>query len=202
MFPVWLTLLVTAIVGIIALRTLSTISVQTDALNRQNDMIVSKERARIAVEIAPHDLTLEDGPQWTEDIGAVYAGSKISVINFGANDAINVKGIGVITGSSGDTLYPSGAEEIALNIPNPLRPTIDPISADIIALLKGVDHVAKIKDKTETLHLSGTVTYEDIYGNEYKTEFRYIWEQEIIGVDFNEFDTSRWQKTSDGNRAT
>lgn len=172
------------------------------AIKRQGDLMVDKERARIAVEVSLYDLTLEDGPEWTEGMGVVFVGSKISITNFGANNALNVRGIGAILGSNSGVLYPAGEEEIALNIPNPLKPSNNDISVDVIALLKNVNLVADVKNKIERLHLSGTVRYDDIYGNEYETRFRYVWEQEVEGIDYKRIDTSHWQKTATGNYAT
>jgi hypothetical protein len=60
--PVWLAMLFTGVVGGIALRTLGTIRAQTDALRRQNDMIVSKERARLRVDLIDLPKEPDDFP--------------------------------------------------------------------------------------------------------------------------------------------
>ena len=111
--------------------------------------------------------------------------------------------IGTIGSSYGGIIYPSTVEasaEIGSVLGFKILGMLSMVS--VIFLLKGVGHVANVKNKAEILHLSGTLSYDDIYGNGYETQFRYIWEQEIVNVDFKKIDTSHWQKTADGNRAT
>lgn len=173
---------------------------QSWEMRRQNRYMVAKERARIAVNSLPDPMELDDGPEWIEGLGVVWAGSKILVANVGSTNAFNVMGKAEIVGTpSGGTL---GSEETSiLNLPTVLKPNTDPISVDIVTLLKGKNHVSAVKNRSEILHLIGTITYNDIFGKSRKTQFRYVWEIGGLDVDGKYFETSKWQRTAEGNRA-
>lgn len=180
--------------GILAYLTL--LSIKT-----QSKLLVDKERARIAVEIMPNTLDLEDGPEWTEKMEVVYAGAAITVVNLGGTNALNVVGTARIIGTPDrGSLGPPDVSTLIL--PSAIKPNTDPISADVITLLKGVDHVSTVRDGAEILHLTGVITYDDIFGKSYKTRFRYLWNVERREIEDKVFDTSRWNKAPKGNKAT
>jgi len=171
------------------------------AIKRQTDLMVDKERARITVEIVPANLELEDGPEWTEEMRVVYAGAKITVSNLGATNAFNVTSSAKIL-STPDRGTLESPETMMLLLPSVIGPSIQPVVVDVSTLLKGVDRVIKVRSKEEVLHLVGTIAYNDIFGNKYKTVFRYLWRVENLLGDDPKFDISRWEKTSKGNKAT
>jgi hypothetical protein len=167
---------------------------------RQNRNMVAKERARIAIDFPSSALNLDDGPEWTEGMKVVYAGTQIVVANLGGTNAFNVTAMAEIIGTpDGGAL---GSHEVSvLGLPTVLRPNADPISVDVITLLKGINHIAAVKAGSEILHLVGTITYDDIFGNSYETRFRYLWEVDGMNVGGQNVDTSKWQRTAEGNRA-
>jgi hypothetical protein len=171
-------------------------------IKRQSDLIVAKERARITVEIPYGGLHLEDGPEWTEAMGVVYAGTEIIVTNVGGTHAFNVTARAEIIGTPDVSAL--GSQEVSvLNLPTVFRSNADPIKVDVITLLKGVDHVASIKGRLELLYLAGTITYDDIFGNSCMTQFRYLWDVGRIDVGVSQtLDASVWKRTDEGNRAT
>ena len=136
---------------------------QSREMRRQNRNMVAKERARVDVSFPPTNLDLDDGPEWTEAMNAVYAGTQITIVNLGATNAFNVTARAEIIGTpDGGKL--GSREQSVLGLPNVLKPDAS-ISVDIITLLKGVNHVSDVKDGAEIIHLVGTITYEDVFGN-------------------------------------
>jgi hypothetical protein len=168
---------------------------------RQNRNMVAKERARIVIDFPSSALNLDDGPEWTEGMNVVYAGTQVVVANLGGTNAFNVTGRAEIIGTpDGGAL---GSHEVSvLGLPTVLKPNADPISVDVITLLKGINHIAAAKAGSEILHLVGTITYDDIFGNSYETRFRYLWKVDGMNGGGQNVDTSEWQRTAEGNRAT
>lgn len=164
-------------------------------------LVIAKERARIAVDFPPNALDLDDGPEWTEGMNVVYAGTQIIVANLGGANAFNVIARAEIIGTpDGGAL---GSDEVSvLNLPAVLKPNTNPISVEVITLLKGINHVAAVKNGFEILHLVGTITYDDIFGNSYETQFRYLWEVDSTTIKGKKIYVPRWQRTAEGNRAT
>lgn len=168
--------------------------------NAQIQMMKDKERARIAVDFPPSILDLDDGPEWTVGIGVVYAGTKIIVSNWGGTNAFNVTAKAQITETPGSPLL---FDEVSvLDIPVVLKSNINPLTVDVISLLKGVDHVAAVQNKSEILYLVGTITYDDIFEGSHETRFRYRWEADALKVEGQSFDTSKWERTAEGNMST
>lgn len=101
------------------------------------------QRARITVEIPYSGLHLEDGPEWTEAMGVVYAGTEIIVTNVGGTHAFNVTARPEIIGFPDVSAF--GSQEVSvLNLPTVIRSNADPIKVDVITLLRGIDHVAAV----------------------------------------------------------
>lgn len=168
--------------------------------NAQIQMMKDKERARLDVDFPPGDLELDDGPEWTEAMNAVYAGTKIVVANVGGTNAFNVTAWAQVIGTpNGGAL---GDRHSLLNIPTVLKPNADPIAVDVITLLKGVNHIAAVKNMSEILHLVGTINYEDIFGEAHEIQFRYLWEVSGMNVEGKSFDLSKWERTAEGNWVT
>jgi hypothetical protein len=65
-----------------------------------------------------------------------------------------------------------------------------------------VNHVDAVNDLSEVLYLVGNVAYEDVFGNKRSTPFRFRWKVEGMNVDEAYWDTSSWERTPEGNRAT
>jgi hypothetical protein len=169
-------------------------------IKRQADIVVAKERARVSVEIVD-GLDLEDGPEWTDAMKVVYTGAEITVTNLGGTNAFNVTSSARIV-SIPDRGELSSLEMRALALPSVITPSIEPTTVPVCTLLKGIDRVAKVNNKEETLFLIGTIAYEDIFGKEHRTRFKYRWNvQNVFGRE-NGFPTACWEKTEDGNKAT
>ena len=130
----------------------------------QIQMMKDKERARIAVDFPPSDLKLDDGPEWTQAMNVVFAGTEIKVINFGGTSAFNVTALGQIGRKDSRALEP-------LDITTVLKSNTDAITTDVIALLRGKNHVADVKNRTEILYLVGTIKYDDIFGEASRNPF-------------------------------
>jgi hypothetical protein len=171
------------------------------AANAQIRMMKDKERARIVVDGPPSKLNLDDGPEWTEGMNVVYSGTKITIENLGGTNAFNVTARAEIIGTPSRGAL--GSDEVSvLNLPTVLKPNAGPLTEDVITLLKGVDHIAAVKNKSEILHLAGTITYNDIFGDGHQTTFRYLWSvMDDINIGGQGFDASRWEITAEGNRA-
>ena len=189
--------------GVVAwalLMTLIVIALQSWGISRQNRNMVAKERARIAVDFPPTSLDLDDGPEWTEAMNAVYAATQITIANLGSTNAFNVTAQADIIGTpDGGKL---GIREVTvLGLPSVLKPDAS-ISVDVVTLLKGVNHVATISEGAELIHLIGTITYDDIFGKSRETSFRYLWEVNSMSVEEKRIDLSRWKRSAVGNRAT
>jgi hypothetical protein len=191
--------------GIIAwaiIATLGAIVWQSWEMRRQNRNMVAKERARITINPSVHPLDLDEGPEWIEALKVVWTGTKITVANLGGTKAFNIQGRAEIIGTpSTGTL---GSEETSvLDIPTVLEPNTDPITLDVVTLLKGIDHASAVESGREIIHVAGWVIYEDIFGNHYKSSFRYIWKVDIRTLDDGDiFHASHWERTAEGNRAT
>jgi hypothetical protein len=98
-------------------------------------MIVAKERARLSIEVSPHDLRFEDGPEWTASMNVIYTEAKFSVTNLGATKAFNVLAYGSLdTSDSRDSPRPITKREL-LEIPSVLKADTDPITVETFILL-------------------------------------------------------------------
>lgn len=171
------------------------------AANAQIKAMKDKERARIAVDFPPGSLELDDGPEWTEAMNVVYAGTHLVITNLGGTNAFNLTArvsiIGLPDGSA------SGFhEDSLLNVPTVLKPNSEPITEDVITLLKGVDHISAVKNKSEVLYLVGTITYDDIFEDPHETQFKYLWDVSAVNIEGKSFDLAKWERTAEGNRAT
>jgi hypothetical protein len=171
-------------------------------MSRQNRNMVAKERARITINPSAHPLDLDEGPEWIEALNVVWSGAKITVENLGGTKAFNVRGRAEIIGIPSTEALGS-EENSVLDIPTVLEPTTDPITLEIVTLLKGTDHASAVESGREIIHVVGWVTYDDIFGNRYKSSFRYIWKIDNRTLDDGDFfNASRWERTAKGNRAT
>jgi hypothetical protein len=72
--PNWVLVIVAGLTG-------GVICWQSWELHEQTRHMMTKERARIDVSFPPEPLSLDDGPEWTEAMNAVYAGTRITVTN-------------------------------------------------------------------------------------------------------------------------
>ena len=96
-----------------------------------------------------------------------------------------------------------GFSEVSLfPFPAVLKANTEPITEDAITLLKGVNHVADVSNKSEVLYLVGTITYDDIFENHHETQFRYVWDVGGVNIEGKRFDFTKWERTSSGNHAT
>jgi hypothetical protein len=172
-----------------------------NAANAQIKAMKDKERARITVAFPIDSLTLDDGPEWTQAMNAVYAGTRIAVANLGETSAFNVAAKVEIIGTFDDGT-PSFSEVSLFTVPGVLKANMEPFAEDVITLLKGINHAAAVKGKSEILHLVGTITYDDVFDDPHETQFRYLWEVGGVNIEGKNFDFTRWQRTAEGNRST
>jgi hypothetical protein len=186
--------------GWVLRRTLQKIKEQADFIRRQNQMTEDLQRARISVEVPPNELTVEDGPEWTEGVGRIYIGSHVSVVNHGSTKAFNLLAYGTIVATS-STVPPPVTKDELLQAPNVWAPDAGETNIDVINLVELGTQDA-ITQGTKFVHLFGVVTYEDIFGNKRETSFRYVWREEGMDVEGQWFDSSHWVKSSADNRAT
>jgi hypothetical protein len=170
------------------------------AANAQIKMMKNKERARIVVDFPSSALKLEDGPEWTKGLGAVYVETPMIVANWGGTNAFNVTARAAITDTPNSP--PFSDEVSVLSIPAVFKPNIEPLAVDVATLLKGINHLAAVENRFEILYLVGRITYDDIFEESHETQFRYRWEVDGMNVEGQHFDTSKWERTSEGNWAT
>ena len=156
----WVIVYITAAYSIVSLLTLFVIKRQTTLMAEQSKFAISKERARISVEIVTQPEEIDD-PFW--DI-------RFKVCNIGPTHAFEVKmTIGSTENDKSSCLFAAPVEKIAI------APTLKSGEERETRYWPPLqDYVAASEGKT-VVYLLGSLEFEDVFGKQRVTIFTYRW---------------------------
>lgn len=190
------------------LGTLRAIKRQADNMDRQLELIVSKERARLLVKFKPAESYKGDEYYYRfETMPVTGIGDEtiyMEVTQHGPTDALNVFAHGEVIFSESKTPPPT------MGTQNDFFPTLieggdrTPVPLHVDIEFAGEDQVDAIRNETLFAHLFGVITYDDIFGRSHRTPFRYLWKVDGFSNGDGWQDTSDWVTWGDpeDNRAT
>lgn len=179
--PIWILVVVAAWAASSALRSMRAISGQTRELRRQNEMLISKERARLQVDMLPFDPLITKG-----NLHAFEIRAEVSIS--GPTDAfIDRTEFRAVVGdqpNNGDfsAFFPSSM----LNIGKVIRANARPVQG--MTLLRDPSaEILKPEDLTEIMLgkrgilVAGAITYRDIFDGRWIYRFRYFYKAAHLG---------------------
>jgi len=190
--PNWVLCFVGGIAGLAAVLTLRAIKRKSDLMKEQSDLIKTKERAWLSVELIPIK-TLDFS--WLE-----FDSILINIENFGGTHAFNVRAFAWARLSAYDTQPPLDPDKFeGIEIPDVIR-TSGGAASGLISLEKKVSAVDISGDGVKWMAVAqGTVFYDDIFGTPHVTKFRrysLIWELQKTKVDdtYDVINPNEWIK--------
>lgn len=166
-------------------------SSQTEVLERNLEMVISKERARLVIELTDtQSLGLE-----IQEEGFPYHRSKsILLTHHGPTSAFNVSGRGTVFISKGP--IPVGGEEpkgVAISLPTIMRPESPAEKVELFGML-GFGDITDAVRGAATLHMKAVIEYEDVFGNRRKTPLWYTWDVDRFQPDKT---VDHWEEISE-----
>jgi hypothetical protein len=174
--PVWLAMLITGVVGVIALRTLGTI-------RTQNDMIVSKERARLRVDLVNLPEEPEDFPAMSIKALVTISGSTEAAIRKTAFKTVTV-------GTDEDTHLPSSLQEMR-GMPSVIRAADAPV--EVRDLIIGLEGFTKVFTGASMVYAKGAIHYTDVFDGKWvfrfsrRYKFLFYPDEVIIGGSWEDY---------------
>jgi hypothetical protein len=140
-------------------KTLAAINQQSKQMARQNAQMVSKERARLVVNVLnPPGVTLLG---WHE--------FGFSVINLGPTNAYNIQAFSSVALVAKGSLPRRDFD--AIYTPTVIKPEDAPIVLSANSYNIDRETSESLQLGTKAFHLSGVITYEDVFGEKRETPF-------------------------------
>jgi hypothetical protein len=110
--------------------------------------------------------------------------TSFDVENFGYTHALNVraKGYGAVTRTSDPPKKEDLVDELDdINLPTVIRTSINPIKAYITFPTDVEENTIEVLAPNLFVHIFGRIDYEDVFGEEYFTTFRYVMRIDKMG---------------------
>lgn len=173
--PIWLLVVAVVWAAWSALRTVRAITAQTRELKRQNETLISKERARLQVDMLPFDPLVTKG-----NLHAFEIRAEVSIS--GPTDAfIDHTEFRAVVGEQPDradfsAFFPSSM----LNIGKVIRASAKPIQGMTLLRQRSAD-ILKAEDIGEIvlgkhgIHVAGSIAYRDVFDGRWIYRFRYFY---------------------------
>lgn len=173
--PLWLLVIVAAWAAFAALKSMKAITAHTQEMKRQNEMLVSRERARLQVEMLPFDPMVTKG-----NLRAFEIRAEVSIS--GPTDAfIDRTELRAVVGDVNDNVdfnasFPSSMLNVGKVIKAGARPVqgmtlLRQPSADIL----GAENMSEILLGKQGIHAAGSITYRDAFDGRWIFRFRYFY---------------------------
>lgn len=173
--PVWLLVIMAAWAALAALKSMKAIAVQTRELKRQNDMIMSKERARLRVEMLPFDPLVTKG-----NLHAFEIRAEVSIS--GPTDAfIDRTEFRAVAGDQPDSVdFNASFPSSMLNVGKSMKANAKPAQGMTLlrhanAEILGTENISEILAGKRGIHAAGSVTYRDVFDGRWIFRFRYFY---------------------------
>lgn len=173
--PLWILVIVGAWVAFAARRSLRAIAAQTRELKRQNEMIVSRERARLRVEMLPFDPLVTKG-----NLHAFEIRAEVSIS--GPTDAfIDRTEFRAVIGDQPDSVdFNASFPSSMLNLGKVLRANSRPAQGMTLlrqpsAEILGPENMSEIVLGKHGIHAAGSITYRDVFDGRWIFRFRYFY---------------------------
>jgi hypothetical protein len=161
--------------------------------------IINKERARISIE-------RKYGDGLFEGYAERFAETGISITQDGPTNAYSIRGEFKIVINESSSPPPMEAMW-TMDIPTTIKPTVEPIIAHaFIPTDVTQEFINNLDGGKVFMHFFGFISYQDVFGTDRKTTFRYMWtcdEMEDVADGHVEWDCG-WQThgTRPDNQAT
>jgi hypothetical protein len=177
-----------------------------EAANKNIEMFISKERARIRVDLLPFSITDMVGETHLINFVITMHGSTAAFITdsgvsayFLPKDAINVEGV------SDAVMFPIS------NLPSTISPGSPPINTYSFLFIDKDDYaliISEIESGRMVIGMRGFIKYWDVFDKPQETAFRYAWSLEggplgALGV-INKLSDGEWVRSGppEDNRET
>ncbi|HKR26058.1 MAG TPA: hypothetical protein VJS11_01340 [Acidobacteriaceae bacterium] len=178
--PLWLLVIAGVWVAFVALRNLKAITAQTRELRRQNETIVSKERARLRVEMLPFDPLVTKG-----NLHAFEIRAEVSIS--GPTDAfIDHTEFRAVIGDEPDRVdFNASFPSSMLNVGKVIKAGARPVQGMTLlrlpsAEILGPENMSEIVLGKRGIHAAGSITYRDVFDGRWIFRFRYFYKANYL----------------------
>jgi hypothetical protein len=202
--PNWVLAIVAGWAGIMALKTLWAVKKQgdlmtrqADAMEKQNKAMRDRERARITIVFPPDVPDFLHQSRFTlVDETEVWMEMVVSLHNDGLSKAFNVRAwAGMVIQYAVEPFVPEGKK--GLSIPEVIRDATleNPVNIVVSQILSDSD-VSRVENQSAFLFLYGEISYDDVFGDQHRTPFRYLWNVDGFYEEGQWQDISSWENQS------
>lgn len=173
--PLWLLVIAGVWVAVAALKSMKAMTAQTRELKRQNEMLVSKERARLRVEMLPFDPLVTKG-----NLHAFEIRAEVSIS--GPTDAfIDRTEFRAVVGDQPDSIdFKASFPSSMLNVGKVIKANARPVQGMTLlrqpsAEILGAENMSEIVLGKHGIHAAGSITYRDVFDGRWIFRFRYFY---------------------------
>lgn len=173
--PLWLVVIALTWAALAALKSVKSVAAQTREMQRQNEMIVSRERARLRVEMLPFDPLVTKG-----NLHAFEIRAEVSIS--GPTDAfIDHTEFRAVIGDQPDSVdFNASFPSSMLNLGKVMKANSRPAQGMTLlrqpsAEILGPEKMSEIVLGKHGIHAAGSITYRDVFDGRWIFRFRYFY---------------------------
>jgi hypothetical protein len=147
-----------------------------EAANKNVEMFISKERARLRIDLKPLDLKLKYDSTYAVDFALNIHGTTAAyIVDHRCTAYLAPWEIVGEPEAATALMFP------IYSLPNVIAPNTPPLEQYAFLHVDGTEDLSEIKESRQFVGVRGFIKYKDVFDRERETRFRYVWKYSLYG---------------------